>query len=107
MTELNNDYCSICRNRGTTICQICICCQSPSGKVSQPSQYEPGAKPIAWESKPPIGVKPRYIHDEQRSRDLTEAIVRYLNEGLTIPSEWVDEYNELKHKTKGQDSESE
>lgn len=99
MTKLNNDYCSMCRNRGTTICQVCVCCQSPSGKISQPSHYEAGAKPIAWESKPPLGVRPRYIHDEQRSRDLAEAIVRYLNEGLPIPSEWVCEYNELRAKT--------
>ena len=51
-------------------------------------------KPIQAK-KPPLGVKPRYIHDEIRRRELGEAIIRYIEESLPVYPEWVDEYNEL------------
>lgn len=46
--------------------------------------------------KPPIGVKPRHLHDEERANALDEAMVRYLNEDLPFPIEWVIEWNELR-----------
>lgn len=45
--------------------------------------------------KPPLGVVPRHIHDEQRLRDLKECVANYMQAGLTILPEWVEEYNEL------------
>ncbi len=45
--------------------------------------------------KPPIGLLPKFIHAEKRFIDIREAISRYTNEGLQIPSEWIYEYNEL------------
>lgn len=47
-------------------------------------------------SRPPIGVKPRNLHDEERANALDEAMVRYLNEGLPFPIEWATEWNELR-----------
>lgn len=48
--------------------------------------------------KPPIGVKPRFIFEEEMKRrriiDLTAAVRRYLDEQLPIPIEWISEYNE-------------
>lgn len=41
---------------------------------------------------PPIGIIPRYIHDERRLKELTEAMNRYTKAGIPIPCEWVDEY---------------
>lgn len=46
--------------------------------------------------KPPIGVKPRNLHDEERANALDEAIARYLNEDLPFPIEWATEWNELR-----------
>lgn len=46
--------------------------------------------------KPPIGVKPRNLHDEERANALDEAMVRYLNEDLPFPIEWAIEWNELR-----------
>ena len=46
--------------------------------------------------RPPIGVKPRNLHDEERANALDEAMVRYLNEDLPFPVEWVIEWNELR-----------
>lgn len=48
--------------------------------------------------KPPIGVKPRFIFEEEMKRrrivDLTAAVRRYLDEQFPIPIEWISEYNE-------------
>lgn len=46
--------------------------------------------------KPPIGVKPRNLHDEERANSLDEAMVRHLNEDLPFPIEWATEWNELR-----------
>lgn len=45
--------------------------------------------------KPPLGLKPRYIHDGERLYEIKEAIVRYMDADCPIPAEWVREYNEL------------
>lgn len=46
--------------------------------------------------KPPIGVKPRNLHDEERANALDEAMIRYLNDDLPFPIEWAVEWNELR-----------
>lgn len=46
--------------------------------------------------KPPIGVKVRNLHDEERANALDEAMIRYLNEDLPFPIEWATEWNELR-----------
>ena len=46
--------------------------------------------------KPPLGVMPRRIHDEKRRQELAGAIIRYMMDGeMVVPTEWVEEYNEL------------
>jgi hypothetical protein len=54
--------------------------------------------------KPPLGVKPRNLHDEERANALDEAIVRYLNEDLPVPIEWVQEFNELRTRLNKQET---
>ncbi len=52
------------------------------------------------QEKPPLGVMPRKLWQEQvsieRKNCLSGAITRYLQRGMEVPEEWVDEYNELK-----------
>jgi len=48
--------------------------------------------------KNPLGVKPRFIHDEQRAEELSGAIMRYIQANRRIPTEWLEEYNELLKK---------
>ncbi len=47
------------------------------------------------EKKPPIGLVPKFIRQEQRLKEVKEAINRYFEAGLEIPTEWIEEYNEL------------
>jgi hypothetical protein len=48
--------------------------------------------------KPPIGLKPRFIHEEARLDQVNAAIRRYHNDGRQIPLEWVQEHNDLVKK---------
>ena len=50
--------------------------------------------------RPPIGLKPRYIHDHERYIEIYGAIQRYYDAGKKIPVEWIEEYNELVEKEK-------
>ena len=45
--------------------------------------------------KPPIGVMPRDMWDRKRQKDLADAMARYLEAGMKIPAEWIEEYNEI------------
>lgn len=44
---------------------------------------------------PPLGVKPRFIHEEQRIVELKEAIIRFVSANWPIPDIIINEYNEL------------
>lgn len=60
-----------------------------------PTDKEPGKVEV----KPPIGLMPKKLHDEQvkeeRLREVSDAIHRYQKAGKKFPTEWVEEYNEL------------
>lgn len=45
--------------------------------------------------KPPLGLKPRHLCDEEREKDIKEAIIRYCEADKEIPIEWLEEYNEI------------
>ena len=65
---------------------------------AEPSPQPAGAKQIDVSSvkKPPLGLVPRYIRDEQRAREIIDAILRYIDNGRPVPHEWIDE---LERKT--------
>lgn len=45
--------------------------------------------------KPPLGLKPKCIHDEERLIEVKEAIQRYIDKCKLIPSEWIEEKYQL------------
>lgn len=45
--------------------------------------------------KPPIGLKPRYIHDGERIDEILCAIERYTDANMPIPKSWVNELRDL------------
>lgn len=51
--------------------------------------------PVNGGERPPIGIKPRYIHDEERKQEIMDAMVRYSNAFKPIPVEWLDELRDL------------
>jgi hypothetical protein len=48
--------------------------------------------------KPPLGLKPRYIHEEQRIDEIKEAVFRMFNANEDVNVDWIREYNELVHR---------
>jgi len=49
--------------------------------------------------RPPLGVIPREIYwedqNQKRKDDLKGAVIRYAENTLKIPLEWIEEYNYL------------
>jgi hypothetical protein len=45
--------------------------------------------------KPPIGLKPQHIHEQDRMKDIMDAMQRYGDATKPIPANWVREYNEI------------
>lgn len=46
-------------------------------------------------TKPPLGLKPRFIHDIERRIEIERAILRRMTVAYPIPVKWIEEYNEL------------
>jgi hypothetical protein len=45
--------------------------------------------------KYPLGIIPRNLWLEERLQELTKAIIRYVEEKVIMPAEWVDEYRSI------------
>jgi len=45
--------------------------------------------------KPPLGIMPKYLHDERRFKEIRDVIKSYADGYQYINPEWVTEYNEL------------
>ncbi len=45
--------------------------------------------------KPPLGIKPRWLIDEDRLLDIDSGIVRSLVAGWAIATKWIEERNEI------------
>ena len=45
--------------------------------------------------KPPIGIKPKFIHDSERMEEIMEAMERYSKAEMPIPLEWIVELRQL------------
>lgn len=41
--------------------------------------------------KPPLGLKPKSVHDFQRREEIEDAIMRYAQAGKDIPRDWINE----------------
>lgn len=50
--------------------------------------------------KPPLGLIPRHIWEQERLTAIKEAVARYIEAGKPIPAQWIVEYYELPGKEK-------
>ncbi len=47
-------------------------------------------------TKPPLGIMPKRIYQEQRFDVISEALIRFIAcTTVKIPVTWIEEYNEL------------
>lgn len=56
---------------------------------------------------PPLGVRPRFVVDEDRIRELEAGIGRFLEAKWPIPIGVMNEYNELVDKLEAEDKKRE
>lgn len=49
-------------------------------------------------NKPPIGITPRWLLDEEREAEIWRAITRYIEAGYPIPMEWYQELDEIRER---------
>ncbi|WP_038692892.1 hypothetical protein [Paenibacillus stellifer] len=45
--------------------------------------------------KPPIGLRPRFVWEYERIKEISAAIRRCASANHNIPTDWIEEYNEL------------
>lgn len=45
--------------------------------------------------KPPLGIPPRYLWEEERRQKIRKAITEYMAADLMVPECWIEEWNEL------------
>ena len=43
----------------------------------------------SMDERPPLGLRPKWVHDLERQSEIMGAINRYLEAGKTPPEEWV------------------
>ncbi len=97
----DNMICGICGKENENKYQdFCIDLGCSGRMISLKDKKEPVAEsPLQYGViKPPLGLKPKKINEEQRYVEVQTAIDRYCIDGLKIPVEWVEEYNELLDK---------
>lgn len=45
--------------------------------------------------RPPLGLMPKRLWEEQRMGEIAAAVARYREAGMDVPMEWMLEYSEL------------
>lgn len=46
-------------------------------------------------TRPPLGLKPKWVHDSERKREIIDAMERYAEVKKPIPIEWIEELKQL------------
>jgi hypothetical protein len=77
---------------------------TPQGAfVKREDYYKQPETTHKWEqhTKPPLGLKPKKIHDQQRLLEIIDAMSRYASTGDAIPAEWFAEASYLNGQLEG------
>lgn len=49
-------------------------------------------------NKPPLGIKPKCVLEEERKIEILGGMIRYVNHNTNIPNSWIRELIELNNK---------
>jgi hypothetical protein len=47
---------------------------------------------------PPLGLRPKFVVERLREKEILEAMNRYIVAGVVVPFAWLEELNELLEK---------
>lgn len=74
-------------------------------KLSRPAdEFEIDYGVNAVRRKPPLGLKPKWIHESNRIAEIEAAVARYSTGGQEVPLEWAQELSELRGARVGTES---
>lgn len=69
---------------------------SPTLEQVVKAAHEAGARvTCSLVPKPPIGLRPRWIAEEMRMKEIASAMLRYNEAGKPVPAPWTEELAEL------------
>lgn len=57
--------------------------------------YVPTAGSSENMTAPPLGLMPKWLHDERRMREILDAMDRYAAAKMPVPVEWISELRDL------------
>lgn len=57
--------------------------------------YVPTAGSAENPTAPPLGLMPKWLHDERRMREILDAMERYATAQMPAPVEWISELRDL------------
>jgi hypothetical protein len=70
-------------------------CNTCSNAIPDPAEEWPDGNGGTSREKPPLGLRPRFIVDEDRLREIEAAITRLKTYGWRVPAEWLTERDEI------------
>ena len=73
----------------------CESCDARDGKSGCTVEFECDAGHLLKRYTPPLGIKPRDIHNLHRMQDIVDAMKRKADNGEWPLPEWVEELNDL------------
>lgn len=53
---------------------------------------------VNYNSKPPLGLRPREIVDRNRGVEILEACLRYMDVCKAIPDDWIHELKDINNR---------
>lgn len=69
--------------------------QKTFGQPLQPLRVESGLDKLVETIRPPKGIKPEFLHIEERIDDIKKAMANYSSSAKPIPEKWTKELNHL------------
>jgi len=87
---------NVCDTCGHQYSDVCGGCESLDGvPIKYTEKWKVEIQEKEAEKKPPLGIKPRYVHDHERLAEIIGAMGRYSGVGKRIPGEWIHELKDL------------
>lgn len=94
--EIHMEPCPSCHKYDKWESKDCLCVieeiKKSEARLKSLGNHEKGEE-FMESIKPPLGLIPRYIAYAKRLEAIKAAINRYMQAGLKIPIEWIEEYN--------------
>ena len=73
----------------------CDACESERREFEAKGSVYKGTLLQESSEKPPLGIMPKWLHDEKRMYEIIKAVARYGEANMPVPFEWMEELESL------------